>query len=147
MGGSKMASKLLLTDDNISGNSDGYNVSISVTKSLYTFMLIGYLCMNIDHGIMPAATKEIQDYLEIDESGIGLLGSLVYLGNALGSVILAPIIQKANPKYIVLLAIFLNILTLVSFTLYKSLLLMSVSRIFAGVFQVALIIYFPVWVD
>ena len=49
--------------------------------------------MNIDHGIMPAATDEIQSDLgkeKYGQSAIGLLGSLVYLGNALGSIIMTP---------------------------------------------------------
>ena len=56
-------------------------------------MFAGYLCMNIDHGIMPAATDEIQSDLgkeKYGQSAIGLLGSLVYLGNALGSIIMTP---------------------------------------------------------
>jgi len=122
-------------------------VSEGGLKTLFSFMAIGYLCMNIDHGIMPAATKQIQDYLGASQSEIGLLGSLVYLGNAIGSLVLSPLFQRVNPKYVVSFAVLLNIVTLVSFTLYKSFLLMAFSRVFAGIFQVALIIYFPVWVD
>jgi sugar phosphate permease len=66
-------------------------INYKTTRTLFTFMFFGYLCMNIDHGIMPAATKDIQEYLNINESEIGLLGSLVYGGNAIGSIILAPI--------------------------------------------------------
>jgi sugar phosphate permease len=97
-------------------------------------MFVGYLCMNIDHGIMPAATKQIQDFLGVGQSEIGLLGSLVYMGNAIGSIVMTPVYQHFNPKYVVSFSILLNIVTLISFTVYKSFLLMSFSRIFAGIF-------------
>lgn len=103
-------------------------------KTLFIFMAIGYLCMNIDHGIMPAATNEIQEYLGASQSDIGLLGSLVYLGNAVGSLALSPLFQRVNPKYVVSFAVLLNIGTLVTFTVYRSFVLMAFSRVFAGIF-------------
>jgi len=116
-------------------------------KTLFAFMVLGYLCMNIDHGIMPAATSEIQEFLGGSQGEIGLLGSLVYLGNAIGSILLTPIYQRYNPKYVVSFCVLFNIVTLITFTLFKSFWVMALSRVLAGIFQVSLIIYFPVWVD
>jgi hypothetical protein len=36
--------------------------------------------MNVDHGIIPAATSEIKASLDIGDSQLGVMGSLVYCG-------------------------------------------------------------------
>jgi hypothetical protein len=42
------------------------------------------LMINVDHGILPAATTVLKTDLELDNMNLGLLGSLVYLGLVLG---------------------------------------------------------------
>ena len=68
------------------------------------------------------------------QSQIGLLGSLVYAGNAIGSIIMTPIFIQFNPKYVVSFSVLCNIGTLVLFTLYNNFALMAIARIFAGIF-------------
>ena len=46
--------------------------------------MVTNLVMNMDHGIMPAVTKEIMADLDIDEAMLGIFGSMVYFGNFLG---------------------------------------------------------------
>lgn len=41
----------------------------------------------MDHGNIPAATKEISKYLEIDLATLGLFGSLAFFGSLLGKKI------------------------------------------------------------
>ena len=40
--------------------------------------------INIDHGILPAATTPLRQELGLDDLNLGLIGSLVYLGLVLG---------------------------------------------------------------
>lgn len=49
-------------------------------------------------------------------SQFGMLGSVVYFGQVLGSALAAGILQCYNPKYILALCLFLNIGFLLVFT-------------------------------
>jgi len=40
--------------------------------------------INVDHGILPACTKEVKSDLGLDDANLGLLGSLVYAGLVIG---------------------------------------------------------------
>jgi hypothetical protein len=92
----------LLTPDNLSNALDKLD---DITKSdfknkthikfkrkkryiIFVIFMITNLVMNMDHGIMPACTKEIKDDLDIEETMLGLFGSMVYFGNFLGIFIL-----------------------------------------------------------
>jgi hypothetical protein len=41
--------------------------------------------INIDHGIIPAATTQLKEDLKMDNVDLGVLGSLVYLGLVMGN--------------------------------------------------------------
>ncbi len=40
--------------------------------------------INIDHGIIPAATEEVRKDLGVRNSQLGIMGSIVYLGLVVG---------------------------------------------------------------
>ncbi len=46
----------------------------------------------MDHGTIPAATKDLKKDLKIDNHDIGLFGSLVFLGNLLGKIIITKVL-------------------------------------------------------
>ncbi|EGR31685.1 major facilitator superfamily protein, putative [Ichthyophthirius multifiliis] len=71
---------------------------------VFFFICLSNIFINVDHGIIPAATKQIKEDLKVGDAELGLLGSFVYFG-----------IISAG--------------------------------FFAGVAQVFLLVYFPVWVD
>jgi hypothetical protein len=48
------------------------------------FVILGLL-MNFDHGSIPASTSEIKITLDIDDKILGIFGSLVFLGNLIGT--------------------------------------------------------------
>lgn len=50
--------------------------------------------INVDHGILPACTKEVKRDLHLDNANLGLLGSLVYVGLVLGKKTLNLIIAR-----------------------------------------------------
>jgi len=51
---------------------------------IFVLFMTTNLVMNMDHGIMPAVTKEIKADLDIEEAMLGVFGSMVYFGNLLG---------------------------------------------------------------
>jgi hypothetical protein len=54
-------------------------------KLIFAVVFCTNLMINVDHGILPACTKEVKEELNLDNANLGLLGSLVYLGLVLGN--------------------------------------------------------------
>jgi hypothetical protein len=52
---------------------------------LFFLLFIIQIVMNMDHGTVPAATDEIRKDLNIDDDILGIFGSLVFLGNLIGT--------------------------------------------------------------
>ncbi len=105
------------------------------------------LLINIDHGVVPAATTRLKDDLKINNSQLGLLGSVVYFGLTLGSFIAPTLIRRIPPKIIILVSLTFEAIFLISFTVTKVFPLLLICRGGIGFFQVFMVIYFPVWVD
>jgi hypothetical protein len=40
--------------------------------------------LNVDHGIFPACTEEVREDIGLDNTAIGFMGSIVYLGLVVG---------------------------------------------------------------
>lgn len=97
-------------------------------------ILITYLIVNFDHGIVPAAIHELEKDLRIDDLALGLLGSLVYLGLMLGSIVSGPLINKINNKFLICFTICGNLTCVVIFPFVESFLVISISRVFVGFF-------------
>jgi predicted MFS family arabinose efflux permease len=57
------------------------------------------------------------------------------------------VLQKFNPKRVLSICLFLNIGTLIIFTITEVYYILLISRMFTGLFQVFFCIYFPVWAD
>lgn len=98
-------------------------------------------------GILPAGSTKIKAELNIENTLFGFLGSVVYLGQTLGSVLATGILQTCNAKHILGTCLFLNIGTLILFTLTNWYIILVLCRMCTGLFQVFFCIYFPVWAD
>ena len=85
--------------------------------------------------------------LKINNAKFGLLGSVVYLGQVIGSAMATAILQKYNPKYVLGPALFLNLCSLIIFTQTDNFVALVLCRMCTGLFQVFFCIYFPVWAD
>ena len=105
------------------------------------------LFVNIDMGILPACTVIIMKELQLDKTWFGFLGSVVYLGQVIGSAIASGVLQKCNPKVFLSTCLFLNIITLFLFTMTDIYPLMAFCRMLTGLLQVSFAIYMPVWAD
>ena len=92
--------------------------------------------VNLDHGIIPAATKEIKADLGITEAELGLMGSVVYAGFLVGSAFSGAIFQNYNTKCIVVAVVSLYILSLLIFPITTLPFLLGCSRFLVGFFQV-----------
>ena len=103
--------------------------------------------VNIDMGILPAASVVIKEELNIENSRFGALGSVVYFGQTLGSILALGLLRKCDPKKVLSLCLFFNIGTLIIFTVTEIYPILLFSRMFTGLFQVFFCIYFPVWAD
>jgi MFS family permease len=119
----------------------------SELRKIFFFACFTTILINLDHGIMPAATKEIRRDLNIDEFDLGLLGSLVYGGLMLGSLTGGYVFQTFSSKKVICATTFLYGAFLIIFPLAESFFWLAMSRVFVGFFQVFMVIYFPVWVD
>ena len=116
-------------------------------KVLFALVLLTNILINIDHGTLPAITIILQRDLDIEAWKIGLLGSLVYLGLSVGSLLAPFLFLRVSPKIILNVSLLLNGASLFVFTLPGGFATLAVSRTFVGIFQVFMTIYFPVWVD
>ena len=105
-------------------------------KSIYYVIAFCNILVNLDHGIIPAATKEIKLDLNIAEVELGLLGSIVYGGLLLGSLVAGQMFQKFNSKSIVVTTVSAYILSLLMFPVSQNILLLGLSRFLVGFFQV-----------
>lgn len=83
----------------------------------------------------------------MDTADFGGLGSIVYVGQAVGCLIAAFMFQYVDENKVIPVGLLLNMLTLVFFTLFTDYWTMLICRGFTGLFQEFICIYFPVWVD
>jgi MFS family permease len=77
----------------------------------------------------------------------GMLGSFVYLGQVIGSMMATCFLQTRNTKLVLCSCIILNIIFLVTFTFTRRPSVMMAFRCLTGFFQVFMWVYFPVWAD
>ena len=59
-------------------------ISKKVLNFIFAIVFFTNLMINVDHGILPACTKEVKRDLDLDNANLGLLGSLVYAGLVIG---------------------------------------------------------------
>jgi len=98
-------------------------------------------------GILPAGSTVLKLELNIHNIWYGFLGSIVYGGQTIGSAMAARLLHSLNPKKLLCTCLFLNIGTLILFTLTDIYFLLVFCRMCTGIFQVFFCIYFPVWAD
>ena len=89
----------------------------------------------IDNGIMPAIATTLKEGKALNDVEVGSLGSFVYVGEVLGSILAIPAFKKIPVKFILLTSILLQSVALMAFVFadgnYR---IMATSRFFTGVF-------------
>ena len=110
-------------------------------------LFLANLFFNVDMGILPAGSTAIKKDFKLDNAQFGSLGSVVYFGQTLGSALSSVVLRSCNPKYVLIVCITLNIISLIVFTLTDIFPILMVCRMLTGVFQIFFGIYQPVWAD
>jgi len=83
---------------------------------IFTLLSTTNLLINIDHGIIPAATFEIEKSLSIGNGQLGLLGSLVYAGIVTIGLFGGKIFLLYDTKKIIIASYIGMLITLLGFT-------------------------------
>lgn len=70
------------------GTNKDHEVILSTKVRWFVFIILFVITtlVNMDHGTVPAATKDIKEDLKIDDNILGIFGSLVFLGNLFGII-------------------------------------------------------------
>lgn len=102
--------------------------------------------VNVDHGIFPACTEEVREDIGLDNTAIGFMGSIVYLGIVFGSLVAIPVLNYCNVKFVISVCLLFNAASLFLFTLTTNYYMFLLSRFMVGFFQVFFCIYVPVWI-
>jgi len=105
------------------------------------------LC-NLDHGSLPGCSQEVKEKMKSGNLGFGMLGTFVYLGLTIGSLVGAKVYQRSTHiKPILLTSMICNSILLVAFAVSRDFYLALFLRLLTGFFQVFVCIYTPVWAD
>ena len=122
----------------------GFTLSSKSRMIVYSFFLISNVLISMDHGSIPASTLQLRQLTTHDQS-IGLFGSLVYVGNIIGSLFLFAFINMYNRKHLLIISLLVNAIFLYAFVLTTHLPSLFLNRIIVGIFQAYVTIYLPVW--
>ena len=98
-------------------------------------------------GILPACTLKMSTDLSLNTAEFGALGSVVYMGQAIGCVIAAIMFKWVDEKKVIPIGLILNMMTLLFFTFFNDYWSLFLCRGLTGLFQQFICVYFPVWVD
>ena len=111
---------------------------------IYFLFLISNILISFDHGSIPASTKQLHKLVKSDQA-IGLFGSLVFIGNIIGSCISFYLINKISRKILIFISLFFFGFCLITFTIFKQIYFLFINRILCGIFQSFITIYLPIW--
>lgn len=135
------------------GENEDINNQIVITLKrpirwlIFIIFILTNILVNLDHGIIPSATGALKRDLKLNDSELGLFGSLVFVGNIIGSMISVSLINNFNRKHLIIICLILCGICLYGFTLLKNTMLLYFNRILVGMFQSYISIYLPVWCD
>lgn len=124
---------------------------IEMADSAQSFIFIGLATLNIvislDGGGVPAALTNIQLRFGLQAWQLGLLGSLVYVGQATGCLLGGPLLKRFSPTRVCRVMVCLNTAMTAMFASSQNSAWLLSTRFFIGLLQAPTSVYFPVWVD
>jgi len=116
-----------------------------------TYMLLFFtqLCMNLDSGSIPASLTALSEdpLMRLTLTEQGALGSCVYAGMILGSILSAPALEKLDSRRLLTGSTLLNCLLNLLFSLSPNPVLLFFTKFGAGVTKALMAIFIPLWVD
>ena len=102
---------------------------------------------NYDHGAIPSSLKKISSELNLSESELGGLGSLVFLGLVLGSVSASKLLYLISHRTMLALSQVILGVCLWMMTASLNYRVMCFSRLISGFSQIFITVYLPLYVD
>ena len=122
-----------------------FQISRKIRWFIFCILL---LCLgNLDQGAISASTTEIKKYFNMSDTELGSFGGISFLGTTLGGIFSLSIINKFNRKYMIMILLIVNTLSIFIPTIITSKILLMFCRILSGFAQSFTSIYLPVWVD
>ena len=100
-----------------------------------------------DQGILPALNSTLKKEFGMSNIELGSLGSMVYFGAFVGSMVAIPLFDLFPTKLVLIGCCVLQMMALGAFTVVTSYWPQAVARFASGACQVIFAIFLPVWTD
>ena len=143
--------KKIIANEKIIEENDNSPVTIPLSRKMrwivFVILTIVTIIMGLDQGILSSTTATLRNVFHISDGELGGLGSMIFLGTAIGCLCSFTLINKFNRKYLLLGTMCFDVLSLFFTTQTTNLLLLYFCRVIAGFTQSFLSIYVPVWSD
>ena len=119
----------------INSNEEYFNLSQSSRWGIYCLLILSNIFVSFDHGSIPASTGEFHKFIKSNQV-IGLFGSLIFIGNIIGSLIFFYLINIIHRKTLLTFnLLFLSICLITFVILTKYILFLILNRILSSIFQ------------
>ena len=125
-------------------NNPNFSIPKSTRWFVYILFIISNIFITLDHGSIPASTWCLYQIFKSNQE-IGLFGSLVFVGNLLGSILYFYLINIIHRKKLLIYSMISLSICLITFILTTNTLFLLSNRVILGVFQSYVIIYLPLW--
>lgn len=89
-----------------------------LVKLFFMFVVFANILVNVEHGCIPACTISLREIFD-DNTALGTLGSIVYVGLLIGSFVAPPIFHHMSAKRIILICLISNGFALLLFSFFK----------------------------
>ena len=114
---------------------------------VFLLLFLALFAARTDQGVIPAIATTLKKQFNMNSVSIGSLGSMVFLGSVVGSLIAIPLLDLIPTKLALMSCLFWQSLALFSFTFSTDWYELAAARFLSGVSAVILSIFLPVWVD
>ena len=126
-------------------------VDVALKRNIRWMIMIIYLLIDIiismDTGLFTSASTIIKESLKIDDKKFGLFGSCIHFGRIFGTILFMFIFNIFNRKNLLIIAFFINCISVFCFVMTDNIIVLFISRILNGFCTSFGLIYFPIWID
>ncbi|CAG9312784.1 unnamed protein product [Blepharisma stoltei] len=105
------------------------------------------LILNFDTGIVPASLFKITQEIDMTFQQQAAIGSLVFLGICVGSLVVTSVFQQFSAQKILSCVMLLNAISAGVFSVSSNLYILYITRFIMGFTKSFFVIYGPVWVN
>ena len=126
-----------------------YLINISSTKRLLCFIYLLFikLSTHIEQGVLVSNILGLKAYFSISTIEVGTFGSILFIGNTVGCLILFILINKFNRKYLLITSIITTVITLYILTKLQSNFISFIIRFILGITNSFIDVYIPIYIE